>query len=392
MPVSRFSHRMLFGLTVLIPMSALGAPNASPPAKPTVAAVPRTDAATSSQAIALPKWHAPFVARDWKQVNPTWKRAYLLSYRSPDLLSYDPDERWGRNDGRLESGGILTEFPEWLKLHSQAIQDARAEGRPILLSLHFHSGYGVGMVSYSADLTHAEAASYPWLIRQLIAAGLNTPDVTVAVDTCNSQATSAHQLRPDLIPRGVEAYPPFVQWRRGGKERATMSQPVAYQRFMQSRVSEHLEGGAKGRTGNVRALPLTPLTSEERASFKANMYGQRGVILATPTLFNLLRMGPDVRGTGTANLLRGKVDTVWVGGYLKENNVEFRQFKEFAYLANAGPGPIQVIYEPGFGPASVAARHRPRSAEGAETAARPASPASATKNTSIKKPKPAVSP
>lgn len=366
MPVMRLNHRVLFGLTALIPVSALAAPGVEVPPKPAIAAVPRSDAATSTQAAALPKWPAPFVERSWKQVQPAWKRAYLLSYRSPDLLSFDPDERWGRNDGRLESGGILTEFPEWLKLHSQAIQDARVQGRPILLSLHFHSGYGVGIVSYSADLTHGEAANYPWLIRQLIAAGLNTPDVTVAVDTCNSQATSAHQLRPDLIPRGVEAFPPFAQWRRGAKN-SSLPQSVAYQRFTQARVSEHLEGGAKGRTANVRAFPLTPLTPAERADFKANMYGQRGVILATPTLFNLLRLGPNTRGSNTANLLKDRVDTVWVGGYLNENNAEFRQFREFAYLANAGPGPIQVIYEPGYDPASVAARHRPRAAEGTET-------------------------
>jgi hypothetical protein len=156
-----------------------------------------------------------------------------------------------------------------------------------------------------------------------------------------------------------------------------MPRAIAYQRFTQSRVSDHLGGSAKGRSANVRAVPLEPLTAEERASFKANLYGQRGVILATPSLFNLLRLGPGgLKGSNTANLMKDRVDTVWVGGYLKENNAEFRQFREFGFLANAGPGPIEVIYEPGHDPASVAARHRPRSAEvaEAETPAAPAAP------------------
>src|SRR5438477_24219 len=78
-----------------------------------------------------------------------------------------PDERWGEGDERLVCGGILSDFPEWLGEHAERLAEARREGRPILLSLHVHSGYGTGLVTYSDDLTRAQAANYPWLIRRL---------------------------------------------------------------------------------------------------------------------------------------------------------------------------------------------------------------------------------
>lgn len=282
----------------------------------------------------------PYVERAWRAVHPAYRRAYVLSYRSPDLLSNDPDEQWGRDDSRLEAGGILSDFPLWLARHAGAIRAARAQGRPVLLSLHFHSGYGVGIVSYSTDLSRAEAANYPWLIRTLTSAGLHTADVTIAVDTCNSQATAAHQLRPDLIPRGVEAFPPFAAWRRGAPGRAASPQISAWPQFVQDRVRAHLAPAHRGRREHVRTVPLVPLSPAERGSFQAHLYGQKGVILATPCLFNLLRLGPEPAGTLTANLLRGRIDTSWIAGLLQQNNREFVRFREFAFLEAAGPGPV----------------------------------------------------
>src|SRR5688500_7596878 len=77
--------------------------------------------------------------------HPRWKRVFLLSFRSLDLLSNDPDEQWGVHDGRLTSGQILTDFPIWLQEQQSAIRAAREEGRPILLSLVTHGGYGSGL-------------------------------------------------------------------------------------------------------------------------------------------------------------------------------------------------------------------------------------------------------
>jgi hypothetical protein len=278
------------------------------------------------------------------QVHPYWQRAYVLSFRSPDLLTNEADEQWGSDDGRLVSGGILTDFPAWLGEQKEALRQARAEGRPILLSIHVHSGYGTGLVTYSADLKRAEVANYPWLLRQLSAAGLGSADVTVAVDTCNAQATAAHQIRPALIPGGVNAWKPFIAWRAASRVRKTLPLAEAYRVFERDYVATHLEGPAKGRRMNVTAasfLPLTaasflPLTAAERGTFAARMYGSRGVILATPTFFNLLRLGPEPRGTLTANLLTDRLGSQLEEGLLDRNKADFAKFRDFRFLASAG--------------------------------------------------------
>src|SRR5687767_3144827 len=94
---------------------------------------------------------APVFARQASTTSgphPRWNEVFLVSFRSLDLLSNDPDEQWGVADGRLTSGQILTEFPLWLQEHLPAIHAARAEGRPILISLVAHGGYGTGLVTY----------------------------------------------------------------------------------------------------------------------------------------------------------------------------------------------------------------------------------------------------
>src|SRR5438874_2512145 len=83
------------------------------------------------------------------QVHPYWRDAYIFSFRSPDLLTDDPDERWGRADARLVSGGILSDLPRWLRCHAPLVREARRQGRPVLLSLHLHSGWGTGLVTYT---------------------------------------------------------------------------------------------------------------------------------------------------------------------------------------------------------------------------------------------------
>src|SRR5262249_10837211 len=134
------------------------------------------------------------------------RRAYILSFRSPDLLANAPDDRWGRRDGRLYAGRIATDFPVWLRWEAADAHAARAEGRPVVLALNVHSGFGTGLVTYAPDLGRAEAVNYPWLLRQVDEAGLNEPDVTITVDTCNAQATAAHQIRSDLVRAGVSAF------------------------------------------------------------------------------------------------------------------------------------------------------------------------------------------
>jgi hypothetical protein len=280
-------------------------------------------------------WAAP-PERRWSQVHPRWTRAYVLSFRSPDLLSNEPDERWGGEDGRLAAGGILTDFPDWLAEHARAIDDARDDGRPILLSLHTHSGYGAGLTTYSRDLLRAETVTYPWLVRQLLDAGLGETDVTVAVDTCNAQATAYYQLRADLEPAAVAAWAPFRKWRAKDPARVKLPLAAAYRLFTQDHVSAHLRAPAKGKRGNVEAEAWEPLTREERRDFQARLYGPRGVILATPALFNLLRLGPDVSGTLTANLLTAPLRGQQVDGFLARNKGEFRRFTQFEFLASAG--------------------------------------------------------
>jgi len=274
----------------------------------------------------------------WSQVHPQWRRAYVLSFRSPDLLSNEADERWGGDDGRLAAGGILSDFPDWLDEQSEAIEEAREDGRPILLSIHTHSGYGAGLTTYSRDLLRAETVTYPWLVRQLLDADLADPDVTVAVDTCNAQATAYYQLRADLEPAGVAAWPDYRRWRAADPARAKLPLSAAYRLFTQDHVAAHLRAPARRKRENVRALAWEPLSADDRRAFKARLYGPRGVILATPALFNLLRLGPNVSGTLTANLLTAPLRGQHVDGFLARNKGEFRRFTEFAFLAAAGSG------------------------------------------------------
>lgn len=281
-------------------------------------------------------WAAPRDSEGWTQVHPYWRNAYVLSFRSPDLLSNEPDERWGQQDGRLVSGGILSDFPDWLEEHADAFDQARREGRRILLSIHAHSGYGAGIITYSRDLQRAEAVTYPWLIRQLDAAGLNEPDVAVAVDTCNAQATAYFQIRPDLQPAGVAAWHDFKRWRTSHPERQRMPLKEAYRLFTQDHVSAHLRAPGRGRRSNVRALPWEPLDRNERREIRLRLYGPHGVILATPAFFNLLRLGPDPRGTLTDNLLTARLSGRHVDGLLARNRGEFRRFTQFGFLAAAG--------------------------------------------------------
>lgn len=278
--------------------------------------------------------------RRWRQVHPHWQKAFLLSFRSPDLLSSDPDERWGEDDGRLVAGGILSDFPRWLEDEAPEIEKARAEKRPVLLSLHVHSGYGTGLVTYGRDLLTAEVVNYPWLVRQLSLRGLNAPDVTVVVDTCNAQATAAHQLRPDLVPAGVESFAPFRQWRAASPARKKLAVGEAYRIFTQDRVRTLLgKPSARKNRENVRAAAFEPLRPEERTGFQARLYGPHGVIFATPALFNVLRLGPSPRGTLTAELLHDRLSTKMVDGLLARNRIEFKRFTEFAFLKAAGAWP-----------------------------------------------------
>ena len=280
---------------------------------------------------------ACFAASGAGQVNPYWRDAYVLSFRSPDLFSDQPDEQWGQEDDRLAAGGILSDFPDWLAEHVADFDAARRDRRPILLSLHTHSGYGAGLVTYSADLQRAEVANYPWLLRTLLDAGLGDSDVSVAVDTCNAQATSFYQIRPDLQPKLVEAWSDFRQWRAKEPARAKLSAATAYPLFSRDHVAAHLGRGGKGKRENVRSAPWQPLRSEERREFHARIYGPRGVILATPTLFNLLRLGPEPRGTLTENLLTARLRGNQIDGLLSRNKAEFGRFTEFDFLRQSGP-------------------------------------------------------
>lgn len=275
-------------------------------------------------------------AGPWRQVFPEYQGAYLLSFRSPDLLTDDVDERWGRADRRLVSGGILSDFPNWLREHAHHIEDARDLHRPIILSLHVHSGFGTGLVTYSGDLKRAEVANYPWLIRQLEDARLDRDDVTVTVDTCNAQSAAGHQIRPDLAPKGVEGWAPFQQWRRAIPFRQRLTLASAYRVFAQDHVASHLGGKYRGHRASVTAASFVPLTHSERSDFQARVYGQSGVIIATPALFNVLRLGPDLRGTHTANLLTDRLELRVLDGGLNQNRAEFARFQEFGFLAAAG--------------------------------------------------------
>src|SRR5688500_15910399 len=244
---------------------------------------------------------ATFAGGKWKQVHPNWHDAYVLSFRSPDLLSNEADERWGSRDGRLVAGGILTEFPVWLEDHRPAIRAALRHGRPVILSLHTHSGYGTGLVTYAADLQSGQVVNYPWLMRTLMAHELGEEGVTVVVDTCNAQAVAAMQIRPDLVPKGVEAWPAFNRWRRKHQARMRMPLASAYDLYSRDHVASHLGKAARYKRTRVTSVPLKALTYAERSAFRARMYGQKGVILATPALFNVLRLGPNPRGTLTAD-------------------------------------------------------------------------------------------
>lgn len=285
-------------------------------------------------------------AGPWRQIHPYYQGAYIFSFRSPDLLGENPDEWWGRADRRLVAGAILTDFPHWLAEHATRIEQARTLERPIILALHLHSGFGTGLVTYTADLRRAEVANYPWLIRRLEEAGLDRDDVTVTVDTCNAQATAAHQIRPDLVPRGVAALAAFQQWRHAPPFRRRLSLGSAFRVFAEDHVAQHLGSAARGRRANVTAAAFAPLTPEERQRFRAHLYGPKGVIIATPAFFNLLRLGPEPRGTQTADLLHDRLETRVLDGGLAQNKMEFARFREFGFLAAAGAGDPDEAPEP----------------------------------------------
>jgi hypothetical protein len=276
--------------------------------------------------------------RQWRQVHPTWRRAYVCSFRSPDLLTNEADEQWGGTDGRLIAGMIRTDFPEWLRSLQPDFQRARDDERPILISIATHSGYGTGLVTYSPDVTKAEVVDYPWLVRTLTAAGLGTPDVTIAIDTCNAQATAYHQLRPDLAPGGVAEWSVFRRWRSAHAARQKLSIGESYRLFEADNVLKHMARSARGNRENVKGVEYQPLTSVQRSRFDAELYGPKGVIYGTPALFNLLRLGKDTTGTLTANLLSGRLSGQVMDTYLSRNKGEFRRFTEFGFLAAAGTG------------------------------------------------------
>src|SRR4051794_20808457 len=87
---------------------------------------------------------APCAPGTLSAVVAAYRSAYLLSFRSPDLLANRADDRWGRSDNRLYAGRIATDLPVWLRWKGKEIEAAREAGRPILLSLHVHSGFGTG--------------------------------------------------------------------------------------------------------------------------------------------------------------------------------------------------------------------------------------------------------
>jgi hypothetical protein len=66
------------------------------------------------------------------------------------------------------------------------------------------------------------------------------------------------------------------------------------------------------------------------------MYGPKGVIIATPAFFNVLRLGPEPRGTQTADLLTDRLELRVLDGGLAQNRAEFARFQEYGFLAAAG--------------------------------------------------------
>lgn len=285
-------------------------------------------------------WQAGAEGAGGTNVVPSLRSAFILSFRSPDLTTNRPDERWGRQDGRLFPGRIISDFPKWLRWKQRDLWIARAAGRPIIVSLHVHSGFGTGLVTYTSDLKKAEAVNYPWLLRQLDAAGLNAPDVTVTVDTCNAQATAAHQLRRDLVPGGVAQFASFASWRRADAARQKMAVGAAYRLYSLDRVRLQLAPAARKNRANVQAVAYEPLTASEWAEIQCDLYGQKGVEVSTPALFNLLRLGPDrLKGTNTAHLLRDRLELRILGdNTLGGNNRELRLFQDTRFLAGSGIG------------------------------------------------------
>jgi len=289
------------------------------------------------------------------------RNAFILSFRSPDLVTDHPDERWGRADDRLRPGMILTDLTPWLAWKMRDVKAARAAGRPILLALNVHSGFGTGLVTYTASLQRAQAVNYPWLARQLLKVGLNSPDVVVTIDTCNAQATAAHQLRPDLIPEGIAAFPPFRKWRSQYAERQQLPIGQAYRLYAIDRVREQLAPRYRRSRANVTAIPFEPLTEEERSKIAFRICGQKGVIVGTPAMFNMLRLGPQrLAGTDTADLLHDPLETVVLGdSSLPRNLREFRQYRDFVFLSQAGSRPVKPRAVAATKPKSVPAAKPP---------------------------------
>jgi hypothetical protein len=137
----------------------------------------------------------------------------------------------------------------------------------------------------------------------------------------------------------VAAFGDFVRWRKASSFRKKLTLATAYRVFVQDHVAAHLGGKGRGRRGNVTALRWEPLRGEELRGVEAHLYGPKGVILATPTFFNLLRLGPAPRGTLTANLLTARLRGEQIDGLLAQNKAEFRRFREFAFLSTAGDIP-----------------------------------------------------
>src|SRR5205807_6830190 len=81
------------------------------------------------------------------------------------------------------------------------------------------------------------------------------------------------------------------------------------------------------------------------------------VIVGTPAMFNVLRLGcGGLRGTDTADLLHDPLDTVVLGDRsLGRNMREFRQYRNFPFLAQAGARPAKKAP-----PKAVAAKPKPK--------------------------------
>ena len=95
----------------------------------------------------------------------------------------------------MRPGMILTDLVPWLAWKMRDVEAPARRAGPSCSALDVHSGFGTGLVTYTADLQRRRQTNYPWLVRQMLKIGLNSPDVTVTIDTCNAQATAADHGR-----------------------------------------------------------------------------------------------------------------------------------------------------------------------------------------------------